>query len=480
MTRLRRQLLVVTAAALVALLAAFNLRTQYGYLAETAPRGGSTATLMERLRNLRQLEPGRPVLLDVVDPSYPRVIALYTRGHPTMVIAGSPWLGIEDFATRLQEPGFDPRLGAWLRGGSRPLAQPPPSERQFPLPSETPGILEFRRFGVPGVTLDGAVLIAPAADQSIINNSAARPASGRFYALSLSEVHNHLALIDSPLARIVVPGVVENVALWQREPDFANPGQGVQGIGRYLLFQVFNPVAGSRLLLDLTTTSLAWLGVSLPEVAVVGEDRATLHLVGRGAARVLSPPVALRVIDGRSYVAIDMGAEATHIPAARQGVAALFNTDLALDPRRLTGFARNISLLTEDEVRAMTPPAAVPSFPRGLFTPGLLFSGVYEDGWMAEAARFRLQLPEGSGGVRITGDVQGFGALQRGVGITILVDGGTVLARRLDPGDFDLRVPLPRSGDARWVEIRTDAVDRQPGGLLASIRLTAIALESAP
>ena len=96
-----------------------NLPIQYRYLAETARPDGSAAILLGRLAALRTLEPGRPVMLDVIDPSYPRIVSLYTRGHPTTIVAGNDTLGVEGFIAALDRRLQDPRTAALLPYGGR-------------------------------------------------------------------------------------------------------------------------------------------------------------------------------------------------------------------------------------------------------------------------------------------------------------------------------------------------------------------------
>jgi hypothetical protein len=233
------------------------------------------------------------------------------------------------------------------------------------------------------------------------------------------------------------------------------------------------------MLLDVTTGPVGRLDVELSHATVVGEGRKELALIGRGAARVLSDPIAPRAIDGRYYVALDMGADPQGIPYERQGISVLYNRHLNLDPRRIVGYARNISLVTEEQARAMNPPTAIAHFPADLFVAGLLFSGVYEDGWMAEAAKFRLGSDHQISSIRITAHLPGAFARLSGAMLEVLVDGRSVAQRRLAPGDVELQAAIPPATGPRWIELRVDATDRlpSPDQRIASILLKSIALE---
>jgi hypothetical protein len=211
----------------------------------------------------------------------------------------------------------------------------------------------------------------------------------------------------------------------------------------------------------------------------MGEERVTIEVARRGASRLLTPPVTPRLIGGRSYIAIDMGTDSRRFSSARRGMAGLFNDRLGLDPRRLVGFVRNISLLTKDQIEAMPPPSAIPRFPAGLFQPGLLFSGVFEDGWIAERARFHLRRAGESRSVIVRGHAPGISERLRGIGISVLVDGEPVSRQRLEPGDFELRVSIPPATGARWVELHLDSADRLSADdeRIVSILLRSIELE---
>ena len=50
---------------------------------------------------------------------------------------------------------------------------------------------------------------------------------------------------------------------------------------------------------------------------VVGKERERFPLVGRGSARVFSPPIAPQIINGMPYIALDMGVESQRIPECR-------------------------------------------------------------------------------------------------------------------------------------------------------------------
>jgi hypothetical protein len=323
-----------------------------------------------------------------------------------------------------------------------------------------------------------AILFAPAADQSVVNDSHKRPLDGRYYLVPTAGARNHLGMVDSSLGRPIIPGVIENVALWQRESDFASSG-GIQAMGRHVLFEVFNARPGSRLLLEFTRGPLAADGQALPPAEVVGDGRSRLGFVGYGAARMLSAPVTARAIEGRTYMAVDMGVAPQRLMTFRTGLANLYNRHLSLDPRNIVGWVRNISLLTEDEAGAMTPPTGIDRFPVGLFHQGLLFSGFAEDGWMADNARVRLSADDAKT-VRVMASVPNVSELASGLTIELTVDGRPVVRRTVGAGDFELQAAMPAGSGPRWVELHADKSARLPApdGRLVSALVRSIKLEN--
>jgi hypothetical protein len=284
----------------------------------------------------------------------------------------------------------------------------------------------------------------------------------------------HLVQIDSSIGHTIAPTVIDDVALWPYEPDFADGGTGIQAIGRHLLFEVLNPVPGSRVLVDFTAGGLSARTGGLPPATVIGEGRSGFKFVGRGVARMLSGPIVPRMVDGHVYLAIDMGMAPLQFDVERKGMLGLYNRRLSLDPRSVVGFVRNISLVPEQKVAEMVPPAAVDSFPRDLFAPGLLFSGICEDGWIAEVAKLRLSARGESRELRISGSLPGQASSESTV-LAISADGQLRTTRAIEPGSFELRAMVASEG-AHWIEIRADRVRRlsAPDPRVVSVRLHAV------
>jgi len=456
-------------------LAAANGRVQFQYLKETKHANRQTALMVERLSAASQLAPETAVILDVADRGMTRLVANFTRGHPTVTLAGErgwhwplemfqPALFVGDAGEK------SVRLTQALEKAHNPL--------QFDLAPESRATHHFFRDASDELVKFGhAVLVAPAADRTVVNSSAGLPQYGSYHLRPMEGVSNHLSLVDTDLGHITIPGLIENVALWQREGDFVVGGAGVQAMGRHLLFEVLNPTPQSRMVLDYTPGLLLARQADL-HASVIGERRAGFDFVGRGAGRMVSDPLTPREINGRYYVAIDMGIEPERmVTTTAAGIAGLYNQQLGLDPRRIVGWARNISLVSEEKFQAMIPPAAVSSFPAGLFQPGLLFSGVYEEGWMAERARFRLK-SQNAQGLSIVANVPGGKPELADATIEVAVDGDVVAHRQASTGDIEVVARISPSAAPRWIEIRVSFANRlsEADPRISSILLKSISL----
>jgi len=456
--------------AIVAVIAAANLVTQYRYLRPTNAESSQSAIMLDRLSELGRLAPGVSVVVDVPELGKSHVVALFARGHPIIKFSSEKIVGpIVGPIPGISDERLQPNYSQLMDERYSNLIFHAYKRLEFPIGSDPVSRHQFFQQALPESTsMANAIMVATAADQSVVNNSEDRPSTGKFYLKPLHRVRNHLAQVDSSLAHIVMPGIAEPVGLWQREHDFANPGGGMQAMGRHVLFEVVNPVPGARLLMDFTNSPIAAKTTGLPTAEVIGETRAGLDFIGAGAARVLSSPIQPRIIGGRSYLALDMGADPLKPGAG--------------DPRRIVGFARNISVVTEEQVHAMRSPQAIERFPEDLLNPGLLFSGIYEDGWVADAARVQLGSETQAKSIRIKGELPGIGGLREGARIAIFVDGKELAQRRLAPGAFQLQVGIPAAAGLRWVELRVDNTDRlsPDDPRVASIRLMSIELTGDP
>jgi len=161
------------------------------------------------------------------------------------------------------------------------------------------------------------------------------------------------------------------------------------------------------------------------------------------------------MIGGQPYVLLDMGREGRLPFVKRSGVEGLYGRSIPLDIRYLTSYVRDISVVTARHYRGLAAPARVRRFPADLRDPSLEYSGIYEDGWVAERSFVTLRAGD-AGRLVIRADV-----LRRAQpSLQVLVDGRTVLSKRVAAGSLEVNVPVSASRTRRRVELVWDGATR--------------------
>lgn len=316
----------------------------------------------------------------------------------------------------------------------------------------------------PSVDASSITLIATTPEQSLLNRWDSTQIGGvDFESIPWVRAVNRLVFISSARGQPYYSADRRRVSLYQLEADLFFPSRTMAGLGRYFLFQIINPTPQVRLVLDMTAT-LKGDGVNmLPPAAVIGTTREPLPLEGRGAARVFSAPVTPQIIDGRAYVMIDMGDDGKTFPMSRPGLMNWFGTDVLFDRRRLVGFGRAISAISEDQFAALRPPSKLQGFPASLEDPQLAYSGVYEDGWASERVTAELYQPAAASMLRMRGTMPVMPSRSPLiVTARVRVDGQEVGQQELQPGTFDLQFPVDRAPGRHRVQAEFSAVEPLP------------------
>ena len=208
-----------------------------------------------------------------------------------------------------------------------------------------------------------------------------------------SQVKDHLVFIHSELSPHYYSSARFKAAFFQREPEPITHGDVYfHGSGRYNLFNIIHPSPNLRLIVDFSRTSLGKGRSKLPSKAiVVGEKDYPLPFVGHGSARVVSPPLKPEYFEQNAYITLDFGEVPHPIEKEKTGLMRLWGVKFNLDDRRLVGFMRDASVITEEQYLALPRPSKINDVPGDLARyPGLEYSGLFEDGWVAEDAFFKL------------------------------------------------------------------------------------------
>lgn len=321
------------------------------------------------------------------------------------------------------------------------------------------------------------VLLANMPQQTLLNRRKfMQYADQNIKGIPWSEVHNHLVFTGSKISQeYYLPDSdvsAAYISLYQLEPDYFYPNRTLASIGRYFLFQILKPDPTVRVLLDMTTSLGPERGTPLPPAVAIGTERRAFPLVGRGGARVFSAPISPQMLGSSAYIGMDMGKTGRQFDEPeRTGSMNLYGKIVPMDARRVVGFARDISIISEDEYRALQPPASLSRFPADLVAPDLEYSGIYEDGWLSEQAFFYLTQPTQQGYFVIQGMIPQLKDPHFKTTLRVFIDGREAINKTLTTGDFDIHIPHQGSGKhkvtlqfSHWQELT--APDSRPTGAL--------------
>jgi hypothetical protein len=280
-----------------------------------------------------------------------------------------------------------------------------------------------------------------------LNRRYLRPDDMRYVFLKpWNEVHNHLVFLPSDVGALPLGGLAHPVGLFALQPDPAFPGRSMAGVGRHLLFDVLAATPALRVRLEITDTYKGDGANRLPPAVAVGIGRHPFPVMGRGSARVFSPPLAPQPVGPHACLALDMGEGGG--PSRHAQVAAV----------------RDVSLFTEEEYTALRPPERLERFPQDLLAPDLEYAGLYEDGWVGEESFCCLGRPEHPSTLRLRGQVPGLTGPDFSTELRLLLDGREVARRTLGVGPFEISAPAPAGSGRARVELHFTRSQPLPGG----------------
>jgi hypothetical protein len=251
------------------------------------------------------------------------------------------------------------------------------------------------------------------------------------------------------------------VSMYQPEPDYFFRNETMASIGRVTLFCVVNPSSAVRMVVSYTASLNADRQNSIPPASVIGDERRMLTVTGRGSARLFSAPIHPQQIDGGSFVALDMGTWGWSFPDHRSWLMRLYGKDVLPDSRKIVGFGRDISLISEEEYSSLQAPRSIQLFPSDLSKRDLEYSGIYEDGWIGESSYAVLSQPEGSPDLVVSLAVPMLHGRPASSWAAVLLDGKEVGRQSIHSGLVFFNIPVQGWGKRR-VELRLDRADNLP------------------
>ena len=257
-----------------------------------------------------------------------------------------------------------------------------------------------------------------------------------------SDVQDHLVFVHSFLSPHYYSSARFKAAFFQREPEpYSNGEMYFHGTGRFTLFRIINPSKNLRMIIDFSRTSLGRKREKLPDQAILaGERDYKLPFVGYGSARIVSPIFKPEYYEKEAFVTLDFADLAQPIEKEKTGLMRLYGLKYNLDDRRLVGFTRDISVITDEQYQALPRPTKISQFPADLYRyKGLEYSGLYEDGWMAKDAYLKLGASHPGQVLRFKGFVPDTPKFRAdGVDVTISINEKPTEIVNLKVGDFTL------------------------------------------
>lgn len=401
----------------------------------------SASRLMDRLEALRaELQPGSSVVSDTYNDVVGSLESYYARDVPYDTPSADFFRSIANYdptKTRAstRDRAIADRLLRLRRGARR--------EQSFPI-RRSDGTVVSDTFVLDARATNGGreSLWFSGRQISVLNRSAPIDAgASAVTAVPLRQLKNDLVFVPSRYGTAYY-NLDANTSLFQLEPDLFFATGTRAAVGRYLLFEVLNPSPAIRLDVTLSRTIIPGSGRDLMVGAVIGKTRVPLRFIGRGSAHAVSERVEPLVLNGHAFVMLDTGIDAREIPRERRGLMSLYGRDVAIDPRRISAFVRDISA-RDAAVPIDDAPSSVSVFPRDLGDRRLYYSGAYEDGWLSEHSAWYVR---GAGELEIRGVVPLIVDRHFTTDATLSVDGRVAEMRRLPIGEFVLRQPVYRPG----------------------------------
>ncbi|MBI5766606.1 MAG: hypothetical protein HZA93_02345 [Verrucomicrobia bacterium] len=302
----------------------------------------------------------------------------------------------------------------------------------------------------------------------------AAPEQKTFVLEPASAIRNHLIFVHSGLGNHYYLGDRSRIAFFQQEADRFSGGGDFNGLGRFLLLRVEHPTEKLYLRVAATRTQVTgrtgWKPNKVTDghlfgPVVHGETDLPMHLVGHGAFNLFFGPVTPRKFEDAYYVALDFADVTRVIMDYRPGLKTLFNAEVPLDYRRLIGWARDVSAISDTEYAALPRPRAIEKFPADLARATTLeFIGAYEDGWLSGDSRFLLASAQPGEFVRLRGAVPDIPGARLGDGtLRVSLNGTPVADLPALLGQFDWLLPLAHSAGPTKIELHFTATAALPG-----------------
>jgi hypothetical protein len=392
------------------------------------------------------------------------------RGHPLALVS-------RDFFWPTTRTDFkDPIWSVRIHPHFRQMAQAAPliTERNRDL--VTNGELWRTQFSQPVVGAPTADYVSVDPRLSLFNKfhlADIAPARDSVFVVEpAASVRNRLLFVHSGLGNHYYLGDRRKISFFQQEPDLFELSHDFNAIGRFMLLRIENPTPKIYLRIAATRTFITGHTAWNPRAVVHGQEDIPLNAIGDGAFNLYLGPLEPKPFEGANYVAIDFAEFPRQLKDKRVGLKRLYNQKVPLDYRRLIGWARDVSAVSEAEYAALPRPREISNFPDDLaLARGLEFAGAYEDGWLSPHAKFILAGAKPGELLRIRGLVPEVRNSTLGTGTVRIAINGVELGELPAPlGTFDWLLPIPNPAGTTTIDLQFTATallpspDERPAG----------------
>ena len=241
---------------------------------------------------------------------------------------------------------------------------------------------------------------------------------------------------------------VSTASIFQPELNPMDKNLFMQGIGTNLLFEVVNPSANPILIFSGTNTVIPQYERKLPPLQVYDGNYVQTPLVGRGSARVRIPLKHLLRVNGHTYFQLHVSEDLLKFPQSNYFASNLYGKSIQIDNRKLSLFTTGINVKDKTEIEKWHAPFNLGSFPSDLNNKYLVYSGIYEDGWIGSESYFELS-DFSKNSLKVSGSIP---TLKNNpnfkTAIEVAVDGKIVISKELGGGDFNLSMPWKGSSSS--------------------------------
>jgi hypothetical protein len=277
-------------------------------------------------------------------------------------------------------------------------------------------------------------------------------------------LRNFLFFVHSGRGHHYYLGDRRRIAIFQLEKDPLQREGSIAGMGRFMLLRMVNPDKRVYLRVSATRT-FAMPRTSWSEKAMVhGQETYPLGLSGPGAFNKIIGPIRPLYHNGGYYLAIDFNETPKTGKDRRTGLMNLYSAEVPRDFRRLAGWGRDISALSEEEYSHLERPTRV-SFLEDIIgeAKGLEYTGVFEDGWLSPHSTWVLGKAGPGDQLRLRFQVPKLDGHQTATSTLMLIINGKEAGRiSINPGSFERVVPIPSPGTVTRVELAFSASGMLP------------------